>query len=83
MSEIIAVEARFEADGTIRPLAFNHHGVRYRVSSLGRQWEQGDELHFLVMTPSEQIYELVYQPSEGCWKLQRQPKDFRPPMRMV
>jgi hypothetical protein len=83
MSEIIAVEARFETDGTIRPLAFIQRGVRYRVASLGRQWEQGDERHFLVMTPSEQIYELVYQPGEGCWKLKRQPEDFRPPRRVV
>lgn len=83
MSEIIAVEARFEADGTIRPLAFFRRGRRYRVASLGRQWEQGDERHFLVMTPSEQVYELVYQSGEGCWKLQRQPKDFRPPRRVV
>jgi hypothetical protein len=83
MSEIIAVEARFEADGTIRPLAFFHDGARYQVASLGRQWEQGDERHFLVMTPSEQVYELVYQLNEGCWKLQRQPKDFQPPMRVV
>lgn len=83
MSEIIAVEARFEADGNIRPLAFFRRGRRYRVASLGRQWEQGDERHFLVMTPSEQVYELVYQSGEGCWKLQRQPKDFRPPRRVV
>ncbi len=83
MSESITVEARFEADGTIRPLAFTHHGVQYQVVSLGRQWEQGDERHFLVMTASEQVYELVYQSREGCWKLQRQPKDFRPPGRMV
>lgn len=83
MSETIAVEARFEADGTIHPLVFFHQGKRYQVASLGRQWVQGDERHFLVMTPSEQVYELVYHQSEGCWKLQRQPKDFRPPMRAV
>jgi hypothetical protein len=83
MSEIITVEARFEADGTIRPLAFFWRGARHKVASHGRQWEQGDERHYLVMTPGEQIFELVYQSAESRWKLQREPEDFRPPRRMV
>ena len=83
MNEVVEVEARFETDGTIHPLAFSWHGKRYRVASLGRQWEQGEARHFLVMAHDEQIYELAYFPEETCWKLQRTPRDLRPPRHVV
>jgi hypothetical protein len=83
MNEVIAVEARFEIDGAIHPLAFSWRGKRYRVVSLGRQWEEGEARHFLVMTPEEQIYELAYLLEESRWILRRTPKDFRPPRRMA
>jgi hypothetical protein len=83
MNEVIAVEARFEIDGAIHPLAFSWRGKRYRVVSLGRRWEEGEARHFLVMTPEEQIYELAYLLEESRWILRRTPKDFRPPRRMA
>ncbi len=76
MNESIAVEARFEEDGAIFPLAFIWQGRRYSISSLGRQLEQDGERRFLVMTLNEQIYELAYQPMEGTWRLSRRPGDF-------
>ena len=83
MNESIAVEVRLKADGAIRPLAFSWRGKRYRVTSIGRQWEQDGERHFLVMTPDEQVYELAYLQKEGDWRLRRRPQDFRPPRRVV
>ena len=83
MNEAIAVEVRLKADGTIRPLAFSWRGKRYRVTSIGRQWEQDGERHFLVMTAGEQVYELAYRQKEGDWRLRRRPQDFRPPRRAV
>jgi len=83
VNEAIVVDVRFKADGTIRPLAFSWRGKRYRVASLGRQWEQAGERHFLVMTTDEQVYELAYLPKEECWRLRRRPLDFQPPRRAV
>jgi len=83
VNEAIAVEVRFKADGAIRPLAFSWQGKRNQVASIGRQWEQDGERHFLVMTPDEQVYELAYLPKEECWRLCRRPQDFQPPRRMV
>ena len=83
MNESIAVEVRLKADGAIRPLAFSWRGKRYRVTSIGRQWEQDGERHFLVMTPDEQVYELAYLQKEGDWRLRRRPQDFRPPRRVI
>jgi hypothetical protein len=79
VNEAIAVEVRLKADGAIRPLAFSWRGKRYRVASIGRQWEQDGERHFLVMTPDERVYELAYLQKEGGWRLRRRPQDFRPP----
>ena len=83
MNEAIDVEVHLMADGAIRPLAFSWRGRRYRVTSIGRQWEQDGERHFLVMTLDEQVYELAYLQKEGGWRLRRRPQDFRPPRRVV
>ncbi|NIS79931.1 MAG: hypothetical protein GTO14_06940 [Anaerolineales bacterium] len=76
MNEPIAVEARFEVDGTIRPMAFIWQGRRYRITSLGRQWEQDSERRFLVMTSSYRVYEVAYLRQESAWRLRRSPEDF-------
>jgi hypothetical protein len=76
MKEAIAVEARFELDGSIRPLNFIWRGHRYRIRSVGRQWDEESKRHFLVMVLGERVYELVYLPTESTWHLSRRPEDF-------
>ncbi len=73
MSEAVAVEARFEADGRVRVLAFERRGRRVEVAASGRQWDAGDGRHVLVMAPSEEVYELLYQaaPAGAAWRLVR------------
>lgn len=81
MRQAITVEARFEAGGSIRPLIFEWHGRRHVVASLGRQWDQDNEQHFLVMTPDDRVYELALAPDParagGTWWLCRAPKGGR------
>jgi len=74
VSEAIAVEARFEADGKVRVLAFERRGRRTIVATTGRQWEADDGRHILVMTPSEEVLELLYRPASGAppWLLVRE-----------
>ena len=76
MDETVIVEARFEPDGVIIPLAFIWRDQRYRISDLGRQWETEAERHFLVMTPSREVYELVFLLPEYSWRLRRIPEHF-------
>ncbi len=83
MNEVIAVEARFEPDGTIHPLTFLWQERRYRVTSLSRQWEHDGEHRFLVMTAEEHIFVLAYFPEERIWRLNRRPEDFRGPRKVV
>lgn len=78
MKEPIAVEVRFEADGTLRPLTFEWKDNRYIVASQGRQWEVDGIQYFLVMTTGEQVYELAYLLNENLWRLSRTPLDFKP-----
>lgn len=75
MNDPVAVEARAEEGGALRPLAFLWRQRRYPITALGRQWEQDDERHFLVMTTDDQVYELVYLAREGAWRLRRAPGD--------
>jgi hypothetical protein len=63
VSEVVAVEARFETDGRLRVLAFERRGRRVDVAASGRQWDAEDGRHILVMAPSEKVYELLYQPA--------------------
>lgn len=76
MSYPIAVEARFETDGSIRPLAFVWQDEVIRIASLGRQWEMEGEVHFLVMPANERVFELAYRQTDGRWILCRRPQDF-------
>jgi len=66
----VAVEARFDEQGTITPQSFILHGRRHPVSDVGRQWtdDQGQR-HFLVMTPPDRIFELVFQPVNLVWRV--------------
>ncbi len=76
MSFPVAVEAKFETDGSIRPLVFVWEDELISITSLGRQWEQDGEIHFLVMSLGERVYELAYRPSEGRWRLYPRPQDL-------
>jgi hypothetical protein len=73
VNETIAVEARFETDGTVRVLAFERRGRRTVVAHTGRQWQTEDGRHILVMTPTEKVYELLYRPTSEAspWVLLR------------
>jgi hypothetical protein len=76
MDERVTVEARFEPDGVIIPLAFIWRDHRHQISDLGRQWETEDERHFLVMIPSREVYELAFLLPESSWRLRRTPEHF-------
>jgi hypothetical protein len=65
--EPIEVTAKFDEQGTIIPLHFNWKGVRYRVESTGRRWQDELGAHMLVMVASGQIYELTFKHGEGRW----------------
>ena len=76
MNNGITVEARFEPDGSIRPLNFIWRGRHHRIHAIGRQWEEDGRRHFLVMAPGERVYELIYLPKQGTWHLGRRPEDY-------
>jgi hypothetical protein len=65
--EPIEVTARFSEDGTITPQHFSWNGGRYHVESAGRQWNDDDGQHMLVMVAGGQIYELIFNGSQGRW----------------
>ena len=70
-----SVEARFDEDGGLTPLAFQWQGQRLTVASWGRTWTTGEggerRQHFLVMTAGERMFELVFAPDIRRWWMAR------------
>ena len=81
--EPITVEARFNPDGSLHPMAFEYAGRRYKDLTQGRQWEEASRHHFLVMTPGKKVFEICYWPSRAQWWLVRLPHDFSPDRQIV
>lgn len=76
MNDPIAVEAKFDKDGKIYPKRFEWKGLHYSVESVGRQWEEEDITHILVMVVGEAVFELSFNPSTTRWHILRDPGDF-------
>ncbi len=76
MNKTVDVVARFDKSGKIIPKSFEWRGVKHTILSLGRQWVQDGNWHFLVMASAEEVYELVYQSEEMRWHILRTPQDF-------
>ncbi len=70
VNEPVPVEVRISADGAPQPVAFAWEGRRYEVADRGRTWVEGDVRCFLVMTPTDQVFELRVL-SDGRWMLAR------------
>lgn len=66
MREPTDVEATYR-EGRFWVRAFTRQGKRLPVVSQGRQWTQAGELHTLVMTTRERVYELAYAAGENQW----------------
>jgi hypothetical protein len=81
VSDPVVVEVRFEADGSVSPLAFVWRGRRHRVASLRRRGEVEGQQHFLVMTPEEKVFELTYAPEQGTWQIRERSARGRRPRR--
>jgi hypothetical protein len=81
--EPVAVEAHFDDQGTLRPIAFVWHGEHLIIESAGRQWESQQYRHFLVMVAGMGVFELTYHQTEHRWHLRRKPSDFGPRKRSL
>jgi hypothetical protein len=81
MNEPVRVET-FERAGARWPQAFHWRGRRYDIEHHGRQWEERDGRHYLVMTVDRRPFELAERRVDGTWRLVRAPSDFdhRPPV---
>jgi hypothetical protein len=74
MDEPTDVEVRFGVDGSVTLLSFTWQGSRLRVTSMGRQWVEGERRHFLVMVAGDQIFELSHHRGAGQWRIVHAPQ---------
>ncbi len=75
VSEPTAVEARFEADGALRPRRFTWRGAWLPVSDVGRQWVEADGRHVLVQVAGRRTFELLLERESLAWRVARAPDD--------
>jgi hypothetical protein len=68
--ETLEVTARFTPAGKIIPLRFARGKTRIKVHSTGRQWEDEEGKHILVMDAQRKTYHLIFHPGTFTWRLQ-------------
>ena len=69
--EPVVVEARFLPEGKIRPTALRWRERQWQITGLGRQWEEADGRHMLVMASDGSRFELCLSPDQSSWRLRR------------
>jgi PncC family amidohydrolase len=69
----VAVEARFEEDGRLTPVAFKWQGKWTQVASVGHTWSTDDGgnviLRYMVSTPGEAVFELALERATLRWRV--------------
>jgi PncC family amidohydrolase len=74
-ASLVNVEARFDKEGRLTPLAFEWQGRSTPITSLGRTWstqERGKVFeHYLVSTPGETVAELIFESGTRRWLVAR------------
>ena len=70
-----AVEARFDEEGRVTPIAFSWQRRDVRISDVGRRWTESrgphQIRHYLVMTPGQDTFELCLDTGAMQWKITR------------
>lgn len=69
--EAIEVTAHFNQNGKATPLRFTWKGSTYLIESTGRQWQDEQGQHFMVMVVGERLFELLFVCDTHCWYLLR------------
>ncbi len=69
----VEVAFRYDEAGRPLPTAFTWQGRIQNIREVGRQWQEGERLHFLCMAEGSQVYELVFARDEGLWYLGHRP----------
>ena len=67
MAERIGVECMFTENGTVRVKRIKRGGAWIRVGQ-GRQWQDGNGRHVLVMLPEQEVLEIVQRPDTLIWE---------------
>ena len=70
-----AVEARFDEEGQVTPIAFSWQGRDVCISDIGRRWTEPHGphqlRHYLVMIPAQDTFELCLDTDTMQWKITR------------
>lgn len=73
--EKIDITTRFKRDGSLIPIDFSLEDQTIQIMNIGRQWDNEDGKHILVVDFGENTYHLFFQLSDLSWYLMR---DIKP-----
>jgi hypothetical protein len=67
----LAVETRLLEGGKLEPTAFQWRGQRWTITGLGREWDEPDGRHMLVLVSDGSRFELCLTSDGSSWRLRR------------
>jgi hypothetical protein len=73
--EKIDITTRFKRDGSLIPIDFSLEDQTIQILNIGRQWDNKEGKHILVMDFRENTYHLFFQLRDLSWYLIR---DIKP-----
>ncbi len=69
--EPVSVTATMDEEGKLDPQRVVWQGHKYKVTTVGRQWDEADGRHVLVETAGGMRFELQLRREDFAWRVRR------------
>jgi hypothetical protein len=71
VDERVSVVAAMDGEGQMNPQRVTWQARKYRITSVGRQWDEEDGRHILVETVDGTRFELLLRREDFVWRIKR------------
>lgn len=71
LDEPVSVVAAMDDEGKLDPQRVTWRARKYRITAVGRQWDEADGRHVLVETADSTRFELQLRREDFVWRLKR------------
>jgi hypothetical protein len=71
VDERVSVVAAMNDEGQVNPQRLTWQARKYRITSVGRQWDEEDGRHILAETVDSTRFELLLQREDFVWRIKR------------
>ena len=71
VDERVSVVAAMDDEGQLNPQRVTWQARKYRITSVGRQWDEDDGRHVLVEVTNGTRFELLLRREDFVWRIKR------------